>query len=445
MLIPKYVLKSIELLDKSNFDSYIVGGCIRDMMLHKKPSDWDITTIAKPDELKKVFSDYRVIETGIKHGTLTVIIDEMPLEITTFRTENKYVNNRKPETVTFVNTIEEDLSRRDFTINSLAYHPQKGILDMFGGKNDIDSKLIRSIGNPDKRFEEDALRILRALRFSSTLGFKIESKTQESIFKNRMLLKNISAERIREEFTKILCGNNVGYVLKNYSDVIKVFIPEIESTIGFDQQNDYHIYDVWNHTIKVVENIRNEKILRWSAFLHDLGKPDCFSIDENNVGHFYSHEKKSEKMASEILNRLKFDNNTKYIIKKLVLNHQKEILLNKKSVKRQLNKLGEKTLFLLIELFIADAKGQNPKYINRLEKYRSLKSMVENIVDEKDCFSLKDLLIDGTDLIRLGFKGKEIGDTLKIILNEVIDENLKNDRKILLKKANEIKNKNENS
>ncbi len=438
MLIPNYALTALELLNNSGYKAYIVGGCIRDAILKAPPNDWDIATSAKPEEVKKVFHQFKVIETGLKHGTLSVLIDGNTLEITTFREDNDYINNRKPKKVTFVTTLEEDISRRDFTINSLAYHPEEGIIDFFGGKKDIDNKVIRAIGNPDERFREDALRMLRAMRFSSVLGFDIEKTTEKSIHKNKALLNNISVERIREEFTKILCGKNVSHILKNYADVIEVFIPEIKGSIHFEQKNDYHIYDVWNHTIKVVENIRPDTILRWSALLHDIGKPNCFTLDDNGVGHFYSHQIESEKKASLILNRLKFDNKSKYAIKKLVLHHQKEIPPTTKSVKRQLNKLGEELFFLLIELFIADAKGQNPKYIGRVKDYEILREIAKDILDQKECFSLKNLAINGNDLLHIGLKGKEIGETLKKLLEEVMNENLENKREILIERSKEL-------
>ena len=308
MQIDNRVLSVIERLNAAEHEAYLVGGCIRDRLLGKEPKDWDVATSALPKDVLALFADKHVIETGLKHGTVTVVSESLPVEVTTFRTDGVYEDNRRPENVTFVNNIEEDLSRRDFTMNAIAYHPVTGLVDPFSGVQDLNQGLLRSVGDPDRRFEEDGLRILRALRFASVLSFDIDASLSASIHRNKELLRNISAERIATEFTKLLCGEGVEKVLTIYSDVIEIFVPEISDMIGFDQKNQYHSFDAWTHTVVSVVSASKDPIIRLTMFFHDLGKPDCFSQDEKGRGHFYGHEDKGSEIARMRLQELKCSN-----------------------------------------------------------------------------------------------------------------------------------------
>jgi len=303
--IPPQVNRAIEILQSNGHSAYVVGGAVRDMLMDKTAHDWDITTSALPEETLSAFSDFRTIETGLKHGTVTVIVDGMSLEITTFRIEGNYSDNRHPDKVDFTDKIESDLSRRDFTVNAIAFSPHKGFADPFDGQADIKNKVIRCVGNPDKRFSEDALRILRALRFSSVLGFEIDIETAESIRRNYKLLGNISVERIFVETSKLLCGKNAGKILRDFEDVFFFILPEISPLKNCTQNHERHIYDVWHHTVKAVESIEPVAELRFAMLLHDTGKPHCKTTDESGTDHFYSHGKISKKIAYDTLTRLK--------------------------------------------------------------------------------------------------------------------------------------------
>jgi len=426
--IPKQVNIAIELLQNNGYETYIVGGCVRDYLMGKQPSDIDITTSAKPQETMRVFEDYKVIETGIKHGTVTVIINSLPLEITTYRIDGDYSDNRRPDDVSFTKSLKVDLARRDFTMNAIAYNPQVGFVDYFGGQNDIQNKVVRCVGTAKERFGEDSLRILRALRFSSQLGFEIERETSKALFVQRGLLKNISAERVAAELKKLLLGENVKEVFVQYADIIGAVIPEILPMKGFEQSTPYHIYDVLAHSIVAVQNIEKVPYLKIAALLHDIGKPKTFSKDEKGIGHFYGHAEISMKIADSILSRLKFDNFTKQRVDTLIKYHDVPIEPNEKSVKRWLNKLTPEIFFELLELKRADNLAQNPAYFDRQQTTYKVNEIANKIIAQGECFSLKDLKIDGKDLIALGIpKGKVIGETLNKLLDFVIDKKLEND------------------
>ncbi|MGN0447148.1 MAG: CCA tRNA nucleotidyltransferase [Acutalibacteraceae bacterium] len=429
----------IKILNNNGFEAYFVGGCVRDLLMKKTPDDFDITTNAKPDEMKIAFSEYKTVETGIAHGTVTVINKGTSFEITAFRRESTYSDNRHPDSVTFTPRLEDDLSRRDFTVNSLAMDIHGNLTDLFGGIKDIENKIIRTVGNPDERFKEDALRILRALRFSSCLDFEIENKTKKALHKNKELLKNISAERIYSEFVKLLCGKNVKNVITEFYDIIGVFIPQINKTAGFNQQNIHHIYDILTHTAVVTESIKPLPHLRLAAFFHDIGKPFCFSVGNDGQGHFYSHPKKSAEITDETLKNLRCDNKTRETVVALVKAHDTPIEETEKFIKRRLNVLGETLFFDLILLQRADTMGLAPKYQSRKDHFQKLEKIARQILSEKQCFSLKDLSVNGNDLITLGLKGKEIGDTLKSLLEAVIDGKVENEKLKLIEYAELIK------
>ena len=439
--IPSYAKIILDTLEKKGYGAYIVGGCVRDNLLGRGASDYDITTNALPHQVCEIFKNYHVIETGLKHGTVTVVIEKIPIEITTYRIDGKYKDNRRPECVSFTKNIEEDLSRRDFTINTMAYNEKVGIVDCFGGQGDLKEKIIRCVGDADTRFKEDALRILRALRFASVLGFEIEEKTKISIHKNKELLKNIAKERICAEFFKLICGKNADKVIDEYKDVIAVFIPQIEGVFDFEQHSKYHIYDVWRHSICTLSHTKPKLHLRLAALFHDIGKKDCFSLDENGEGHFYSHAKKSIKHARDILNSLRCDNATKHNVLKLIEYHDAQICETKKSIKKWLGRLGEELFFDLICLQKADTLAHAKPYIApRVSALDKIEALAKEVLDEGECFSLKHLCVDGHDMLSLGFKGKDIGNTLDELLQLVIDGKIENDRNALVEKAKTIKN-----
>lgn len=436
MELPPQVNTVFDLLESAGFEAYLVGGSVRDHVRSQSPAkDWDLTTNALPEQVKEVFSSYRLIETGLKHGTVTVMIDLEPIEITTYRIDGDYSDHRHPDTVSFTRNLRDDLERRDFTMNALAYHPKTGVVDLVGGTKDIALNLVRCVGDPDRRFQEDGLRMLRALRFASVLGMQIEANTAEAIHRNRHLLSNIAPERIQIELTKLLCGAGVNDILSAFADVLAVTLPEIIPMFGFKQHNPHHDKDVWLHTVTVVSSIPPEPVLRWAALLHDIGKPSCFSIGEDGIGHFYGHAERSTELADEILSRLRFDNPRRERILRLVRYHDLPIAADRKPVKRLMNKHGVDVVHQLIELHKADTLGQSSICMGRMAEYESVRTLVNEIISEEACFSLKDLAINGNDLLALGYNGKPIGLILQTCLNAVMDEQIANERTALLEFA----------
>ena len=431
--LPAGVSRALTMLESAGFEAFIVGGCVRDALRGITPKDYDITTSALPEETKSVFRDYRVIETGIQHGTVTVMMDGMPLEITTYRTEGTYSDNRHPDSVSFTTSLREDVARRDFTMNAIAYSPVRGLIDHFGGAEDIRGGIIRCVGDPDTRFREDALRMMRGIRFASALGFAIEENTAAAIRENKERISAVSAERIRVELTKLLCGANVKNVLMDWWDVLGVVIPEILPMHGFDQRTPYHIYDVWEHTAVAVSETPPVTHLRLSALLHDIGKPPSFFTDEKGVGHFYGHPAVSEKMAEEILARLKYDNVTRRRVVTLVREHDRIIEPTETAVKRALFRLTPEVFFNLLIIKRADNLAQSPNYRDRLATYDRIESMAQDILERNECISVATLAVNGGDLIAIGMKpGKEIGEMLSLLLEQVIRGDLANDRDELL-------------
>ncbi len=431
--LPEAVKKTIEKLNRSGFEAFAVGGCVRDSLMGRKPNDWDVTTSASPAETMAVFRDYKVIETGIKHGTVTVIIDNNFLEITTYRIDGDYSDNRHPDKVNFTKNIKEDLARRDFTVNALAFNPKDGICDCFGGADDINNKIIRCVGDPDKRFSEDALRIMRALRFASVLGFEIEDKTAVSIRKNKYLLKNVATERKNSELSKMLCGKNAQRILMQFPDVISEIIPEISDMIGFEQKNRHHIFDVYEHTVKSVESIDAVMHLRLAMLFHDIGKPHCFTVDAKGEGHFYGHAKISYELAEKALDRLKYDNETRSKVLTLVKYHDAVIENDERYIKRWLNRLSPEGFFDLIKVKKADNLAQNPKY-NRIAYIEEISKKATEILERNECFSLASLAVNGDDLLAIGVpQGKKIGKALEFLLKAVTDGKCENDKQKLIK------------
>lgn len=430
---------AIDTLKSKGFEAFLIGGSVRDFVMGLPIGDIDITTNATPEEVKQVFADFRVVETGIKHGTVTVLIDNEPLEITTYRSESTYSDNRHPDSVTFSKSLADDVVRRDFTMNGIAYDFDNGFCDLVGGLTDIKNHTIRCIGNAETRFNEDALRILRAMRFSSVLGFEIEEETKKAIHNCKDLLKNISAERIREEFTKLICGKNAYNVLQEFSDVVTVFIPEIRDCVGFEQKNRHHCFDVYTHTLKAVDLSPQNAIIRLALFFHDIGKPSVAHFDEKGEQHYYSHPKKSAEMTEKIMARLRFDNDTKNKVVTLVKMHDSPIMVNdmtkpdRKRLKKIMSQIGADLIFDLIEIKYCDNSAQTPEYFRGEDFYKQTRDIVNEIINERECFSIKHLAIDGNDLIALGYKGKKIGETLQKLLTAVIDGKVENEKDKLIK------------
>ena len=438
MFIPENVKTVMDMLKNAGYEAFAVGGCVRDFLLGKTPFDYDITTSAKPEETKEVFKNEHVIETGIKHGTVTVLINREPIEITTFRVDCDYSDNRHPSKVLFTSSVKEDLARRDFTINALAYCESTGIVDVFGGVSDLEHRIIRCVGDPDARFSEDALRIMRGLRFSSVLGFEIEEETAASIHRNKNLLKNISAERLTSELTKLLCGDFAEKVLLEYSDVISVLISELSVLIGFDQHHFRHDKDAFCHTAAVVSAVPPVLHLRLAALLHDVAKPKCFSLDENGTGHFFGHAPAGAQISAEILSRLKFDNETKEAVSTLILHHEDRFEPEAKPIKRALSKLGSTAFFDLIALMQADDIGKKPEYCHPKSYFDEFRLIAKEIIKNEECFSLKHLAVNGGDLASVGIApGPKMGAVLQKLLEEVISENLPNKKASLIAFAKE--------
>ena len=439
--LPSPVLRALQLLTESGYEAYTVGGAVRDLLRGESPKDYDITTSATPDEMKAVFEGFRTIETGIKHGTLTVLIDGEPLEITTYRVDGTYTDARHPDSVSFTRSLREDAARRDFTVNAMAYHPNVGVCDFFGGKADIEAGILRTVGEAKKRFTEDALRILRALRFSAVLGYEIEGSTSAAIHALKENLHEVASERIREELLKLLVSKNADRVLREYADVFCVFLPEIRPLFGFAQKNPHHDYDIWEHTLHALASAPQNQVLRLCALFHDLGKPSCFSIDEKGIGHFYGHAEKSAEMADTIMRRLHFDNETRERVVLLVRIHDVVPMPKTRQFARIRSKYGEEVLLDWLALIRADRTGQ--KKVIPPEVLASTKEAEEaarTLLESEARMSLSTLAIGGNDVSMLGYRGREIGDALNFALNAVIDGGVENTKGALLALLNKRKN-----
>ncbi len=435
--LPAQVETVINILAAEGFKTYVVGGCVRDCLMGFAPLDWDISTAAKPADIIKVFRKHRVIETGIKHGTLTVIIDSLSLEITTFRIDGEYTDFRRPDSVEFTSDLMVDLSRRDFTMNALAYSPDEGVIDCFGGGDDIKNKIIRCVGNADTRFNEDALRIIRCLRFASVLNFEIEDETAESINANRHLLKKVAVERIQKELVKLLCGQAVERILLDFREVLFEIIPELEITNDFDQHdNEKHIFDVFGHIVHSVSIIKNEPELRVTMLLHDSGKPACFTLDEKGRGCFHGHAAAGEEIALKVLQDLKFSKKFTEEVTQLIRCHDIPVFENPKALKKWLGKLGEPLFrkFLLVKR--ADLLSLSPARFDRIALVDELETRTNRLLEEGVCLKIGDLEVNGLDLINIGIPaGKAVGDMLERLFDDVLEDKTENTRDRLLEAA----------
>ena len=436
--VPKGAWELMKTLESRGWEAYVVGGCVRDALLGKTPHDWDICTSAPPQETLAAFRELTVIPTGLQHGTVTVLYEGEPFEITTYRVDGDYSDGRHPDRVAFTGSLEEDLSRRDFTVNAMAYHPRRGIRDPFGGQADLRAKIIRCVGNPDCRFGEDALRILRALRFSACLGFAIEGNTAESLLQSRRLLERIAAERIRAELDRLLGGREAAAVLRRFRPVMEVFLPELAPMARTPQRHPYHLWDVYEHTLRAVDAVppgEERPLIRLAVLLHDMGKPACHTRDEKGVDHFHGHPAVSEEMAGEVLRRLKYDNHTRDAVKQLVRFHDYPIEPPERAARRILCRLGEAQARRLLAVKRADRAGQRPcpPAEARLDAFAQA---LEEAIARGQAFSLKNLAVDGRQLIAAGVEpGPAIGEILRRLLEEVVEDPGKNDRELLLGEA----------
>ena len=432
MQIPKDVRDCIDALENAGFAVYLVGGCVRDSYLGLEPHDFDLCTAALPEQTETVFADRRLVLAGKKHGTVGVVTDSGVVEITTFRTEGGYTDNRHPQWVKFVPNIEDDLARRDFTVNAMAYSPTRGFADPFGGRADLDAKILRAVGEPGARFEEDSLRILRGVRFAVRYGLMPETRTLDAMFRLAPLMDNLARERVFEELCKILLLVNADDLLR-FQPVLTQVTPELAPTVGFDQHSRHHIYDIYEHTAHVVAAVPPILSLRWAALLHDVGKPATFSIDEAGEGHFYGHAEESAAIADAVLRRLKAPTQLWEDVVLLIRQHMAIMEPDKRILRRRLSRLGSEKLELLLALQEADTIGTGTRKPCEIEIFSKIRAVLEEIEAENACLSLKDLAINGHDLMALGITGREIGKTLNSLLEQVIDEKIPNKKDALLK------------
>lgn len=434
---PKHIHTVLDLLGGAGYEACPVGGCVRDTLLGKTPADWDVCTNARPEETAAVFSGFHCIDTGAKHGTITVVIDRRPVEITTYRTEQGYADNRHPDAVSFVSSLEEDLSRRDFSINAMAFRPDGTVVDLFGGQDDLQAGLIRAVGDPESRFREDALRILRGLRFASRLNFTIAPETARAMETCRELLHNIAPERIFTELKGILTGPGAGRMLLAFPRIFFTVLPELRPMEGFGQKSPYHIHDVWTHTAAAVEAAPAEPALRLAMLLHDSGKPETFSVDERGIGHFYGHAKAGMALADKILRRLRCDNATRELVLRLIEYHDMRPPQEKKTARRLLIKLGEDDARRLIACWKADSADRAGDVQEEHRVYiAATEALLEEILREESCFSLKDLAVNGGDILALGVeKGPEVGRILEKLFRLVTEEDYPNERTALLQEC----------
>ena len=435
----------IKTIEEAGFEAYAVGGCVRDSLLLREPDDWDITTSAKPEQIKALFR--KTIDTGIAHGTVTVMMRHKGYEVTTYRIDGEYEDSRHPKEVTFTLDLLEDLRRRDFTINAMAYNDRSGIVDAFCGMGDLDNKIIRAVGEPKARFEEDALRIMRAVRFSAQLGYEIEENTRKAIRALAGNLRHISAERIQVELVKLVQSPHPEKIRDLYEmGISKVFMPEFDAIMETEQNNPHHMYSVGEHTIRAMMAAEADKNLRLAMLFHDFGKSRCKTTDEEGVDHFHGHSAKSEEMSKEILKRLKFDNDTIHIVSRLVQNHDYDIVPEKKYVRRAVNRIGEDIFGLLLKVKQADLDAQSD-YLKeeKQQKLCRIKELYQEILEDEECTSLRMLAVKGTDLIAWGMQpGKEIGEMLARLLEEVLDNPQNNQKEKLYSFYLKYQGKNDN-
>ena len=439
--IPPHARTVTDRLTALGYEAYVVGGCVRDSLMGREPKDWDVCTDATPQQVLAAFKRFHVIKTGLQHGTVTVMLSHLPVEVTTYRIDGDYQDNRHPESVAFVSRLEDDLARRDFTINAMAYNPERGLVDAFGGQQDLADRLIRCVGEPEARFREDGLRILRALRFASRFRFDIERSTSEAIRSCRHLLANISAERIFTELKGILAGEGVLNMLLAYPEVFCTIIPELAPSVGFAQNNPHHCYDVWTHTAHAVQAAPRDATIRLALLLHDIAKPGCYSYDPvKHKGHFYGHPEVGAGMAGRILRRLKSDNETHHTVCTLVREHDSAWPTTPAGMRRLIGRLGLDIVQMLFSVKSADQAAQSGH--EREQKKAAMRNaalLLDEVLSAPKAFSVKDLAINGNDLMSMGVPaGPSIGRMLAALLAEVQDDVLENAPHTLFARAADL-------
>lgn len=438
--VPDSIRQILERLNRAGFAAYVVGGCVRDALLGRRPHDWDICTSALPQEVVACFTDRIVHLTGVKHGTVLVSWEREGVEITTFRTEGGYSDHRHPDRVTFVRSLETDLARRDFTVNAMAYHPDRGVVDPFGGRRDLKKGVIRCVGVPEQRFQEDGLRILRALRFAARYGFSIEGETARAMEQCRALLDCIAVERIFQELKGFFCGRFVRMLLLEHRDIFAQCLPELRPTFGFDQRNRNHCYDVWEHTVWAVENIAPDPVLRLAMLFHDVGKPACFAVDAAGEGHCNGHSTVSACIAAEALTRLRCDGATLRDVTALVEAHDQIRHFTRKTTCRLLSRMGIVQTRRLLQVMEADIKAQAPATVGgKMEQLLEGYARVDAVLAAGACFTKRDMALKGGDLLAMGLRpGVLLGTVLDRLFQEVLDGTLENNRDALLARAREL-------
>lgn len=430
--MPRKVIMIINNLQLHGYEAYAVGGCVRDSILARRPEDWDITTSARPEEIKKLFR--RTVDTGIEHGTVTVLVGKDAFEVTTYRIDGAYEDSRHPKEVQFTNRLEEDLRRRDFTINAMAYNDEVRLVDVFGGMKDLNHHLIRCVGDARERFSEDALRILRAVRFSAQLDFPIEENTAEAVRELAPTLENISAERIQTELVKLLVSAHPERIQDAYEmGITKIVLPEWDAMVGVEQKTPHHKYDVAQHTLHALKNVKRDKILRLTMLFHDMGKPSMKTTDENGRDHFKGHALVSEEIARKVMHRLKFDNDTIKKVTRLVCYHDYRMEATPKNVRRAMNRIGVELFPYYLAVRMADAKAQSPyKRREKIENIIAIREIYQEILLNKECINLRQLAVSGRDLMKLGMQpGRELGGMLTELLEYVLDDPARNEKEIL--------------
>ena len=428
---PPQVQELLIRLEQAGFSAFLVGGCVRDLMMGRQPQDWDLTTSALPEQVLDLFAPHAQ-PTGLQHGTVTVCQGGRRFEVTTFRRDGTYLDSRHPDHVEFTSSLEEDLARRDFTVNAMAMDRHGRLADPFGGARDLEHGLLRCVRDPDRRLTEDALRIMRGLRFAATLGLTVDGAAALALHRHRALLREIAAERIAAELWKLLCGRQAAEILLEYADVLAEVIPEIGPAIGFDQHNPHHCFDVWEHSVRALAAVPPDPVVRFVLLLHDLGKPATFSLDEQGVGHFYNHGRASAEIARTVCRHLRLDRHTSETVERLVRWHDVEIPLTERGIRRQLRRLGEEDLRRLLQVKRGDNLAQHPAYLDRQAHITQLEQLMDVVLQEDQCFSLKQLTVKGNDLTALGLSGKAVGEALNALLDQVVEGKLPNEREMLL-------------
>ena len=435
MYLPDAVRFCIRKLEKAGFETYAVGGCVRDHLLGLTPNDYDLCTSATPEEIAQIFSQYSLVRNGEKHGTIGVILKAQQYEITTFRSEVSYTDGRHPDWVNFVSTVQEDLSRRDFTVNAMAYAPSKGIIDPWGGKRDLERGILRAVGDPEVRFREDSLRIIRGVRFAVRYGLIPERDTEKAMEELAPLMDGLARERVFSELCKLLPVVTYGD-MQRFTPILTQVVPELAPMVGFEQHSPHHAYDLYTHTAYVVENVPNKLALRWAALLHDIGKVPTFTQDENGRGHFYGHAEESARMADEILRRLKAPNALREHVVMLIAGHMLPLEPDKKLLRRRLGKFGKEAIYDLLTLQKADFSAKGTGTRQEADSFAQVENLLQEIAQEDACLTVADLALNGRDILALGVEpGPHIGKCMTYLLTQVQDEMLTNDKAVLLDAA----------